>query len=534
MHLYVKKLIDQGWLTSKYKFIGFYPNGRKKFKKKKDFLKARSKIIEYLIKITSFLPMVYSINYRISILLADLTIEQLRCPVCNNFRKRYRRGIRFALTCTKEDKEHKSYITRVSVENQQKTCLLKYKETSYTKTDEYKNKSKKPNQGHLNQANLKLLSKEYIEENFIDKNGYLLIEKLRLFGGWKRKTAAYRLCARLEVNFKKQKSNNHLNYDNMDLLNKEYIENNFINEKNHLLLRKFQRFINCKGVAIIYNLCKKFKVNYTVKKSNDHLNHQNINLLSKDYIEKNLMDKNGGILLEKFMNFTGHKISEPIFEICRNFGVYYKRRPSGNSKTEETLSNFISSLIFTTIQRNNREIIKPKELDIYLPEQKLAIEYNGIMYHSHGTNSWSAFNNPISIPDKHLNKTKACSALGIDLIHIFEDEYLNNQKVIEQLIRRKLNVEDWPEFTEEEIRWPINWGELPEQLQKDYILIKTIPPRANYFKFNYPKQVSKWTQYKTEEELYEAGYRKYYDCGELVLENITKKTKENKQKEKYE
>lgn len=67
---------------------------------------------------------------------------------------------------------------------------------------------------------------------------------------------------------------------------------------------------------------------------------------------------------------------------------------------------------------NNRSIISPLELDIYLPEFKLAIEYNGLYWHSEKNNKTSNY---------HKNKTELCEAQNIRLIHIFEDEW-NFQK----------------------------------------------------------------------------------------------------------
>lgn len=89
---------------------------------------------------------------------------------------------------------------------------------------------------------------------------------------------------------------------------------------------------------------------------------------------------------------------------------------SNKSKAEQYI---IDKLDYQgTIKRNDRTIIKPKELDIYIPELKLAIEYNGIYWHSIESGA-----------DKyvHRNKSVACRNLGIRLIHIFEFEDLDEQ-----------------------------------------------------------------------------------------------------------
>ena len=64
-----------------------------------------------------------------------------------------------------------------------------------------------------------------------------------------------------------------------------------------------------------------------------------------------------------------------------------------------------------------------KELDIYLPKYNLAIEYDGLMFHSEGKFIHSKFNGP----DKkyHLEKTELCLKNNIQLLHIFETEDLD-------------------------------------------------------------------------------------------------------------
>ena len=64
-----------------------------------------------------------------------------------------------------------------------------------------------------------------------------------------------------------------------------------------------------------------------------------------------------------------------------------------------------------------------KELDIYLPDYNLAIEYDGLMFHSEGYSDYSMFKNT----DKsyHLKKTELCLENNIQLFHIFEGEDLD-------------------------------------------------------------------------------------------------------------
>ena len=88
-------------------------------------------------------------------------------------------------------------------------------------------------------------------------------------------------------------------------------------------------------------------------------------------------------------------------------------------KSEGEVKEFISSLNLL-FEENNRKILKGKELDIYIPSYNLAIEYNGLYWHS-----------DLYLDNKyHFNKTESCEAKGIKLIHIFEDEWIYKQEIV--------------------------------------------------------------------------------------------------------
>lgn len=78
------------------------------------------------------------------------------------------------------------------------------------------------------------------------------------------------------------------------------------------------------------------------------------------------------------------------------------------------------------IQPNTRKIIHPKELDIYIPDLKIVIEFNGTYWHAEERQ------NNIYV---HREKSILCHEKEIRLIHIFEFEDLDEQiEKINQLI----------------------------------------------------------------------------------------------------
>ncbi len=104
---------------------------------------------------------------------------------------------------------------------------------------------------------------------------------------------------------------------------------------------------------------------------------------------------------------------------------------SGQSKGENEIVYFLKKEIpdIKIIQRS-RNIISGKELDIYLPDYNLAIEFNGIYYHGEKFGKHKNY---------HLDKTKLCKDSGIDLIHIFDIEWNDKREIIKSLLLTRLN-----------------------------------------------------------------------------------------------
>lgn len=107
------------------------------------------------------------------------------------------------------------------------------------------------------------------------------------------------------------------------------------------------------------------------------------------------------------------------------FNKYFGSRP------ERDLYNFVKSLLPNSeIILHDRRVITPQELDIYIPEKKLALEFNGDYWH----------NAEKVGKEYHQQKTIACAKKGIHLIHIFEYEWndLEKQIKIENLVKSRL------------------------------------------------------------------------------------------------
>lgn len=104
---------------------------------------------------------------------------------------------------------------------------------------------------------------------------------------------------------------------------------------------------------------------------------------------------------------------------------------STTSQGEVDIAYYIKELYSGSVITHSRSIIKPLELDIYLPEKHLAFEFNGTYWHSENCNCESGY---------HFQKTKLCNQLGIRLIHVFEYEWMYKQEKIKALIRSALGI----------------------------------------------------------------------------------------------
>jgi hypothetical protein len=124
------------------------------------------------------------------------------------------------------------------------------------------------------------------------------------------------------------------------------------------------------------------------------------------------------------------EINQRPFDHLRGFGCF--KCANLESKKENEIYTFLKQY-FYNVEQGNRIILNGKELDIYIPSKQLAIEYNGLRWHSEefGKNKWY-----------HLNKTLECNKQNIKLLQIFEDEYLNNSEIVLNKLKHILKIDN--------------------------------------------------------------------------------------------
>ena len=100
------------------------------------------------------------------------------------------------------------------------------------------------------------------------------------------------------------------------------------------------------------------------------------------------------------------------------------------SSRENELYEFIKSFYSGKCIRNYRDLLYPYELDLYYPEKKIAVEFNGDYWHSRQNGKSD---------DYHYRKFKKCLSKGILLISIFESALNNNADNIKSYIQDVFN-----------------------------------------------------------------------------------------------
>jgi hypothetical protein len=147
---------------------------------------------------------------------------------------------------------------------------------------------------------------------------------------------------------------------------------------------------------------------------------------------KHLLDENKLTIIENTTGFGKYISNDDIPKIEK-----YASSPHNIfsvSGLEKEVREFVVSIYKYEVLFNKRNIISDDkgvmELDIFIPEKKVAIEINGIYWHS--TNFVD--NN------FHLRKTIAAEKLGIRLIHIFEDEWRYKQEICKSVIASALGI----------------------------------------------------------------------------------------------
>lgn len=134
-----------------------------------------------------------------------------------------------------------------------------------------------------------------------------------------------------------------------------------------------------------------------------------------------------------------NKITDYIDITCRKHGIFTQRANNHihlqngcpqcdvektSSKAEKELVSFIKEHYSGVILENDRNVLKGKEIDAYLPGLKLGFEYHGMYWHTE----------TVYGKKNHWKKANLANSAGIRLIQIYENEWVNKKEIIKSKI----------------------------------------------------------------------------------------------------
>jgi hypothetical protein len=119
--------------------------------------------------------------------------------------------------------------------------------------------------------------------------------------------------------------------------------------------------------------------------------------------------------------------SNTVYTYFEKHGITKFNRQRSNM--ERQLFSFLTELGVENIVQGDRKQIAPYEIDILLPDFSIGIELNGLYWHSENSGC---------LPSYHLKKTRAAESSGIQLIHIFENEWVLQNEIVKSRISAML------------------------------------------------------------------------------------------------
>lgn len=144
-----------------------------------------------------------------------------------------------------------------------------------------------------------------------------------------------------------------------------------------------------------------------------------------ELLEKAVLDKKGTVsgLAPEF-----GLVAASVVEFLKRNGKKHLLEIK-DSTPQRQIQEFLNDELNEKLLYNNRKLIEPLELDIFVPSLNLAIEFCGIYWHSEIKKE----------KNYHFNKLSLCRKKGIRLITIFEDEWYERKNQVKNYLLSVIN-----------------------------------------------------------------------------------------------
>ena len=303
------------------------------------------------------------------------------------------------------------------------TCLKKYGEEHYSKTNEYKEKVKNTSLKRYGKTSYTKTEEcqNRKKQTFLKNYG---VEHYSKTDEFKEK---FKQTSNEKFGCDSPLQNEEIKEKSKETCLSKYGENNYAKTSE---FKEKLKFISMKTYGVDHHT---YSQEYKIKINKIFYNK----LFNSDRLQDKI------IPLFKLSEYKGTSIENKYLFKCNKCHNEFKDHldngrmprcpicypPNNVSLGEKEVCSFCQQY-FPNLIENDRTQIYPLELDIYIPELSLAIEYNGLYWHSESQGKDSNY---------HLNKYLLCKEKNITLIQIFEDEWENKQEIVKSILLNKFN-----------------------------------------------------------------------------------------------
>ena len=345
------------------------------------------------------------------------TIPKCQNQSCNNFVKfmGFNKGYRSycSVKCKNSDINNKnniknSLIAKYGVDNPMKSSLILNK-VKNTKKNRY------GDENFTNLTQTKLTKKNRYNDEYYNNRKKAQETSLKKYG------------KKNYTNRKKAKETSLEKYGIEYFNNREKAKKTFLAKYNNEYFNNREKAIGTcldKYGVKCYSQSNEFKNKIFFKTLQRWVDKLNIDINDLEYhndnfIIHNFCKKHKSFEINRYVLKNRIKYGiENICTICNPINEH-------SSIKEYELKDFIENELKIKIEKTK---IDNKEIDIYIPDNKLGIEFDGLYWHS----------DLFLDKNYHLNKTELCEKAGIQLLHIFENEWIYKKNIVKSIIKSKL------------------------------------------------------------------------------------------------
>lgn len=156
-------------------------------------------------------------------------------------------------------------------------------------------------------------------------------------------------------------------------------------------------------------------------------NRPHLEMYNREDVLENFIDENNEFMVNEFCVFFN--VSRGMCDKFKaNNNIMNRNNDWHRGRSSSTEQELFDSIPCENKYQNDKTILGGMELDMVLPDAKLAIEYDGLYWHSLQQGKDINY---------HLNKTKGCADKGYQLFHVFEDD---DMEIWKSMINNKLGL----------------------------------------------------------------------------------------------